>query len=337
MLRAITDQLGHPARCSSRATPSSRRPGSSATTIRPGCCARTTAPRTSCPARSSRRCSAAGSSTSRSSTGPRRTRSTCCSTAMAEREVKVPRVGHDHGGCRTFRVLASMNPFDNVGTARISSSSTTGCAASPSATRTAAEDERSSRCAPAATTTGSSPTRVALTRATRAHPDVRQREQRARAPSTSSRSPLELAALRELRHRRRAIAPRVVLDAALLALSARIGVDEASEATPEEVITADLGGPFLLGAPACGAGTPPVRVAEPDSAAGPGRRRRRGLAPAAAAAEAARPRHPRCSSRATGAPLVVDVTVGRPRRAGAAGRPRAARASLAHRPARRAA
>jgi MoxR-like ATPase len=30
---------------------------------------------------------------------------------------------------------------------------------------------------------------------------------------------------------------RIVLDAALLALSARVGVDEASDATPEQVIT----------------------------------------------------------------------------------------------------
>ena len=39
--------------------------------------------------------------------------------AMAERAVTVPRVG-TITAAPTFRVLASMNPFDNVGTARIS-------------------------------------------------------------------------------------------------------------------------------------------------------------------------------------------------------------------------
>src|SRR3954464_5965475 len=41
--------------------------------------------------------------------------------AMAERAVTVPRVG-TITAASTFRVLASMNPFDNVGTARISDS-----------------------------------------------------------------------------------------------------------------------------------------------------------------------------------------------------------------------
>ena len=40
-------------------------------------------------------------------------------TAMAEREIEVPRVGKIHA-LPQFRVVASMNPFDNVGTTRIS-------------------------------------------------------------------------------------------------------------------------------------------------------------------------------------------------------------------------
>ena len=43
---------------------------------------------------------------------------------------------------------------------------------------------------------------------------------------------VELSALRTYPDRE-----GIVLDAALLALSARVGMDEASEATPEEVIT----------------------------------------------------------------------------------------------------
>src|SRR5258708_24886712 len=42
-------------------------------------------------------------------------------TAMAEREVAVPRVGRI-AARPTFRVIATMNPFDNVGTTRLSTS-----------------------------------------------------------------------------------------------------------------------------------------------------------------------------------------------------------------------
>src|ERR1700728_3433748 len=42
-------------------------------------------------------------------------------TAMAEREVAVPRVGRITAR-PTFRVIATMNPFDNVGTTRLSTS-----------------------------------------------------------------------------------------------------------------------------------------------------------------------------------------------------------------------
>src|SRR5215468_2025618 len=42
-------------------------------------------------------------------------------TAMAEREVAVPRVGRI-AALPTFRVFATMNPYDNVGTTRLSTS-----------------------------------------------------------------------------------------------------------------------------------------------------------------------------------------------------------------------
>src|SRR5690606_4742324 len=42
-------------------------------------------------------------------------------TAMAERRIAVPRVGVVHAA-PTFRVIASMNPYDNVGTTRLSTS-----------------------------------------------------------------------------------------------------------------------------------------------------------------------------------------------------------------------
>ena len=42
-------------------------------------------------------------------------------TAMAERRIMVPRVG-EVAAAATFRVIASMNPYDNIGTTRLSTS-----------------------------------------------------------------------------------------------------------------------------------------------------------------------------------------------------------------------
>ncbi|MGD9531542.1 MAG: AAA family ATPase, partial [Pseudonocardia sp.] len=93
--------------------------------------------------------------------------------AMAERQVEVPRVGTITAGA-TFRVLASMNPFDNVGTARISDSvydrwcrlaigyQDEGDERAIVAVRTGSTDERLIADA------------VALTRATRVHPELRR-------------------------------------------------------------------------------------------------------------------------------------------------------------------
>lgn len=151
--------------------------------------------------------------------------------AMAEREVAVPRVG-TIAALPTFRVLGSMNPFDDVGTARISDSvydrwcrlavgyqdevdeqaivvARTGCA-----------DEELVADA------------VAITRATRGHPELR-RGSSVRGAIDLVAVATELAVLGSYAGDR----PRMVLDAALLALSARIAVDETGDATPEEVIT----------------------------------------------------------------------------------------------------
>jgi hypothetical protein len=51
-------------------------------------------------------------------------------TAMAEREIAVPRVGRVVARC-TFRVVATMNPYDNVGTTGCPRPCTTGSAGSP--------------------------------------------------------------------------------------------------------------------------------------------------------------------------------------------------------------
>lgn len=150
--------------------------------------------------------------------------------AMAERAVTVPRVGTTRAA-PTFRVVASMNPFDNVGTARISDSVYDRWCRLAVGYQDADEEGDV-----VALRTGCSDHRlisdgVAITRATRSHPELRR--------GSSVRGAIDLVAIAmELRQ----VDPgaeysRVVLDAALLALSARIGVDDVSDATPERVIT----------------------------------------------------------------------------------------------------
>jgi MoxR-like ATPase len=149
--------------------------------------------------------------------------------AMAERQVALPRVGVITAR-PTFRVLASMNPYDNVGTARISASVYDRWCRLALDYQSAEEE-----AAIVALRTGSTDRRliedaVALTRSTRHHPDLRR--------GSSVRGAIDLVAIvealsdvnsRDYQHR--------VLDAAHLALSARIAVDETVDVTPEAVIT----------------------------------------------------------------------------------------------------
>jgi MoxR-like ATPase len=169
-------------------------------------------------------------------------------TAMADREVEVPRVGRIAAEA-SFRVVASMNPFDNVGTTRISASFYDRLCRLAVNYQTATEDEEivalRTQCAEAGLVADA----VALARATRAHPDVRQ--------GSSVRGAIDLVAVaRSLREIRglgangdgdeRAYAA-LVLDAALVALSARVTLDETSARSPEDVITELWENHFVLG------------------------------------------------------------------------------------------
>ena len=166
-------------------------------------------------------------------------------SAMAERQVALPRVGVISARS-TFRVLASMNPYDNVGTARISASVYDRWCRLALDYQSAAEE-----AAIVAVRTGSDDRRligdaVALCRATRAHPDLRR--------GASVRGAIDLVAiavaLAGLRADGTADSNGVgddrecdreyglrVLDAAHLALSARVAVDDTTDATPETIIT----------------------------------------------------------------------------------------------------
>ncbi len=150
--------------------------------------------------------------------------------AMAERAVAVPRAGVVTA-LPTFRVLASMNPFDNVGTARISDSVYDRWCRLAVGYQEAAEEQAIVVARTGCTDEELVADGVALTRATRAHPELR-RGSSVRGAIDLVAIAVELAKLGSYADRH-----RLVLDAALLALSARIGVDEASEATPEAVIT----------------------------------------------------------------------------------------------------
>jgi MoxR-like ATPase len=150
--------------------------------------------------------------------------------AMAERAVTVPRVGTIKAE-PTFRVLASMNPFDNVGTARISDSVYDRWNRLAVGYQNAAEEADIVEVRTGSDDRTLVDDAVALTRATRVHPELRR--------GSSVRGAIDLVAIATELAKLDAHQDRehVVLDAALLSLSARIGMDEASESTPEQVIT----------------------------------------------------------------------------------------------------
>jgi len=175
-------------------------------------------------------------------------------TAMAERRITVPRVGTVEAR-PTFRLVASMNPYDNVGTTRLSTSVLDRlCRLAIGYQDAGAERgilDRHTSGGPARLIADA----VALTRATRERDDVRQ--------GSSVRGAIDLALVAAQLAAMRGIAvpddpslepPRglpdeyttVVLDAALLALSGRIFLDETLGGTPESVIREVWEDHFLL-------------------------------------------------------------------------------------------
>ncbi|MGY1809129.1 AAA family ATPase [Blastococcus sp. SYSU D00669] len=175
-------------------------------------------------------------------------------TAMAERQIAVPRVGTVEA-LPTFRLIASMNPYDNVGTTRLSTSVHDRlCRLSVDYQDAEAERGIVGR------RTGIGSARlvadaVALTRATREREDVQQ--------GSSVRGAIDVALIAAQLATMRSVAlpddpsidpPRglpeeytaLVLDAVLVALSGRIHLDETIEETPEDVLRQVWGDHFLL-------------------------------------------------------------------------------------------
>lgn len=152
-------------------------------------------------------------------------------TAMSERELTVPRLGRvvaESG----FRVVAAMNPFDAIGTARISS------AVYDRVSRVAmgyqSIEEEAQIVAREANGAGSGPVgnrAVRVVRATREHGDIRV--------GSSVRGAIDLALIAEqlASLREQSVTDEDLgLDAALAALSGRIRVREGSGRTPEDIV-----------------------------------------------------------------------------------------------------
>jgi MoxR-like ATPase len=200
-------------------------------------------------------------------------------TAMAERRIAVPRVG-EIAARDTFRVIASMNPYDNVGTTRLSTSVHDRlCRLAITYQDAAAERGIVALRAPLPDLKPARYERlvadaVAVTRATRAHDDIRQgssvrgaidltlvagqlfnlspeRFLVSRGPATDTPAPTETgrtAAFAGPAHdatESAAVEPdtepehayrETIYDAMVVALSGRIFLDETIEATPEQVL-----------------------------------------------------------------------------------------------------
>jgi MoxR-like ATPase len=162
-------------------------------------------------------------------------------TAMAEREVAVPRVGRI-AARPTFRVIATMNPYDNVGTTRLSTS-VHDRLCRLAVTYQDAQAERGivalraplGAAVPADLAAALMSDAVAVTRATREHPDVRQGSS-VRGAIDLTLVAGELLTLRGIGDGGDSRYRETVFDAMVVALSGRIHLDETAETTPEAVL-----------------------------------------------------------------------------------------------------
>ncbi len=177
-------------------------------------------------------------------------------TVMSEAELHIPRLGRVVAA-PGFRLVAAMNPFDAVGTARISS------AVYDRTCRLLVDyqsaDEEAAivgRAAPAVPSVDAAWTgkMVELVRRTRTHPEVRI--------GSSVRGAIDAAAVAASLADLRGLPPSnpsVGLDATLIALSGRVRLREGATRTSEEIITelweevfghrTDGSGPGKAGAP----------------------------------------------------------------------------------------
>ncbi len=149
---------------------------------------------------------------------------------MSEREIAVPRLGVvlAAGG---FGIVAAMNPYDAVGTARVSSAVHDRTCRITMGYQSAEAEQRIVEQRAAVPSRDWCARAVRLVRATREHPELRV--------GSSVRGTIDLAGLAHELGRVRGVPAedwQVGLDSALVSLSGRVRVDESSTRTPEAVI-----------------------------------------------------------------------------------------------------
>ena len=156
-------------------------------------------------------------------------------TVMSEAELHVPRLGRVVA-TDGFRLVAAMNPFDAVGTARIASAVYDRCCRLAMDYQDGDDEVRivATAAPDAAASFGPGAVRaaVAMVRDSRNHAEIRT--------GSSVRGAIdfvmivnELATLRAVGR----LDPDVTLDAALLALSGRIRLRDGGARTPEDIVT----------------------------------------------------------------------------------------------------
>ena len=164
-------------------------------------------------------------------------------TVMSERELHVPRLGRI-AASPGFRLVAAMNPFDAIGTARISGAVYDRvCRLSVTYQSAAEEAAIVVRSRPAPAVAGASPVAgepsaewiakaVEVVRLTRSHNELRV--------GSSVRGAIDASAVAVSLAQLRGVAPEdrdVGLDAAIVALSGRVRVREGNTRSSEDIIT----------------------------------------------------------------------------------------------------
>ena len=152
-------------------------------------------------------------------------------TVMSEGELNVPRYGRVAANSG-FRLVAAMNPFDAVGTARISGAVYDRVCRVSVGYQSAEVETRIASRGVDGLPAGWLDKTVELVRRTRAHTDLRV--------GSSVRGAIDMTAVAASLASVRASTvndPTVSLDAALVALSGRVRVREGSSRTSEDIIT----------------------------------------------------------------------------------------------------
>ncbi len=156
-------------------------------------------------------------------------------TVMSERELHVPRLGRISAS-PGFRLVAAMNPFDAIGTARISGAVYDRVCRLSVTYQSAAEEQsivaRSARTAADLPSAEWIAKAVEVVRRTRTHHELRV--------GSSVRGAIDASAVAVSLARLRGVTPddlEVGLDAAIVALSGRVRVREGNPRSSEDIIT----------------------------------------------------------------------------------------------------